>query len=287
MAKIGLIQVDVHIGGSLEEKWDRLYNLAENCLKEGADLVFMPESYQYKHCPEIKQDLNKFKKAIELWQKKCSYLAKKYHAYVVPWDYYIDENNKMYNSAYILGRDGEFIGRYCKCQLTIREQRFLSNGTDYPVFDLDIGKIGIMICFDNYYPESAAALASKGAQLILYPLWGDTFKPGWELKLKTRAIDHSLFVASCQTDKYFDTAFTAIVSPKGEIIEKLTELSSYKVVEINMNEEVISHTSGVPEYRENLKDYLHKCRNYNAFDCLTKEGVPSKSWEEIFQGNVP
>ena len=46
------------------------------------------------------------------------------------------------------------------------------------MFDLDVGRIGIMICFDNYFPESARILGLRGAQLILYPFYGDTMKPG-------------------------------------------------------------------------------------------------------------
>ncbi|MBQ8525159.1 MAG: carbon-nitrogen hydrolase family protein [Clostridia bacterium] len=110
-----------------------------------------------------------------------------------------------------------------------------------------------MICFDNYFPESAAALGAKGAQLILYPLYGDTLKIDWELKLRTRAIDHALYIAPCQIDKYFDVAYTGVVDPEGNVVEKLTEVSSYKVVEIDLDKEVITNTMAVPGRKDRRK----------------------------------
>ena len=218
------------------------------------------------------------------WQERCAELARKYHAYVVPWDYYVGEDGRVRNSSYILDRDGNFIGRYCKCNLTASEQKKgLVHGTEYAVFDLDIGRVGIIICFDNYFPEAAASLGNSGAQLILYPLYGDTLKPQWEMKLRTRAIDHSLYMASCQLDPFWDIAYTGIVDPEGNVIEKLDSANSYRVVEIEMGKTVRTNTSATPFCSEDLREYLHKCRNYRSYGSLASEGTMPKEWNEIFE----
>ena len=284
VAKIGLIQVPPPEQYSMDEKHDIMYNLAENCLKEGADIVLFPEAYQYTDCRHILQDPEWLKKTASEWKARLSELAKKYHAYLAPWDYHMDEEGRKYNSAYILDRNGEEVGRYFKCNLTIGEIQWeLTHGCDYPVFDLDFGKVGIMICFDNYFPESAAALANRGAQLILYPLYGDTLKPEWEMKVIMRAIDHSLYVVPCQLDRFYDIAYTGIVAPGGEVIAKMDQPNTWKVVEIDMEKEVFTNTLVVPGRVENIRDYLHKCRNYKAFSALTEEGTKPKTWEEIYR----
>ncbi len=289
MAKIGLIQVEfIEEGQTTEERFKMLYNLAECTLKEGADLVFMPEAFQYLSCREIIYTPEKLDEVSGKWKQRLSELAKKYKAYVVPWDYY-HKDGKVYNSSYILDREGNEIGRYCKCNLTHNELEIkgLERGKEYPVFDLDIGRVAIMICFDNYFPEVAAAYGCQDVDLLLYPLYGDTLKPQWEHKMRARAIDHSMYVASCQLDKKFDIAYTGIVDKYGEVVAKIEKSNSYKVVEVDLKHRVHTHTGGRAEYQEDIHNYLHRCRNYESYKAVVREGTPSKDWEEIFLGKVP
>lgn len=281
MAKIGLIQVDNRMASGIRERQDALISLATACLNEGADLVFFPEAFQYVEHREVIRDPALLQQLTSEWKARCAALAQKYSAYIVPWDY-LSEDGKIYNASYILDRKGNEIGVYHKCNLTRSEmERGITNGNDYPVFDLDFGRVGIMICFDNYFPESAAALANRGAQLVLYPLYGDTLKPQWDMKLRARAIDHSMYVASCQLDPYFDVAYTGMVDPTGNVTVKLDTVNSHRVVEIEMGKVVCTNTANLPGHRENLHEYLHKCRNYHAFSSLASEGTEPKSWEEI------
>ena len=284
MAKIGLIQVDNKMVCDIEKRQNSLIELGTKCLEEGADLVFFPEAFQYVGNRQVVREPDRMKEIAEEWKERCAALARIYHAYVVPWDYYVGEDGRVRNSSYILDREGEFVGRYCKCNLTASElKRGLVQGTDYPVFDLDIGRVGIIICFDNYFPEAAAALGNRGAQLILYPLYGDTLKPQWEMKLRTRAIDHSLYMASCQLDPFWDIAYTGMVDPEGNVISKLESANSYRVVDIEMGREVRTNTSLTPSCSEDLREYLHKCRNYRSYTALATEGTTPKAWEEIFE----
>ena len=163
--------------------------------------------------------------------------------------------------------------------------RGLSNGEDFPVFDLDIGKIGIMICWDNYFPESARCLGNNGAELVLYPLYGDTLIPQWEIKLRARAIDNVMHIACTQIDENNDVAFTGIVAPDGEIIERFRE-PSYKVVEIDIGKPWITHTTGFAAYSENIKQMTERCRRPQTYGAIYN-APKIESWEDIFYGNEP
>ena len=284
-AKIGLIQVDQRAEDGYKRRTDILYDYAEKCFKSGADLVFFPEAYQHVPDRSIVKDHPRLERISSEWKTRCSELARRYHAYLVPWDYEL-KDGKVYNSSYILDRDGVEIGRYRKVHLTYGEQmRGLSGGDDFPVFDLDIGKVGIMICWDNYFPESARCLGNNGAELVLYPLYGDTLVPQWELKLRARAIDNVMHIACTQIDGYCDGAFTGIVAPDGEIIERFRE-PSYKVVEIDIGKPWITHTTGNPAYFENIKLMTERCRRPEAYGAINN--LPkTESWENIFYGKVP
>ena len=284
MARIGLIQVDNRMDKDITARQDVLISLAEKCLTDGADLVFFPEAFQYVYHREVIRDKDAFRKLSAEWQQRCAALAKKYNAYVVPWDYEIDEDGRIYNSSYILDRQGNFIGRYRKCNLTHGElEKGLTRGTDYPVFDLDIGRVGILICFDNYFPESCAALGNRGAQLVLYPLFGDTLSPQWEMKLRTRAIDHSLYMASCQLQPYWDKAYTGMIDKEGNVIARLDAINTYTVCEVELSVPVLTNTAVIENRQEDLREYLHKCRNPKAFTSLATEGTAPKEWDEIYK----
>ena len=285
MAKIGTFQLSV-FEGTLEEKQELLLTYSEKCLKEGADLVLMPEAYQYTSCKGILKDFPKLRGINAEWMCRCSELARKYHAYVVPWDYWV-EDDKVYNSSYILDREGNLVGRYDKCNLTYFEHvDGITQGMGYKVFDLDIGKVGIMICFDNYFPETTAILGSKGAQLVLYPLYGDTVKPQWELKFRTRAVDYSMCIVSNQIDCRYDTAYSGAVDQYGNVVARLEGPGMHTVVELDLNHRVKSHTF-TGQTGEDLRDYLHKLRNYQSYGDIVQEGYESKAWEEIFTDCVP
>ena len=79
------------------------------------------------------------------------------------------DSDTFYNSAVLTGPDG-FIGCYRKTHLFFEENLFFAPGdTGFQVWDTPIGKIGIMICFDWFFPESARTLALNGAEVIAHP----------------------------------------------------------------------------------------------------------------------
>lgn len=282
--KIGLIQVNHIMEESREKKYSRLLCLAENCLKEGAELVFFPEAYQYTGEREIVKDLKELKNAAQSWKERCSELARRYHAYVVPWEYEAGEQGRVYNSSYILDREGKEIGRYRKCHLTYGEQLKLERGSEFKVFELDFGKVGIMICFDNYFPENARVLGVLGAELVLYPLYGDTLIPQWETKLRARAMDNSMYIASCQIDMGAmekGICFSGLVDPEGNILSRLSEPDSFRVVEIEVGKQVITNLNNGEGMHENLKYLLERSRNPGAYGPLVAEPENQRAWEEI------
>lgn len=77
------------------------------------------------------------------------------------------EGALLHNSAVILGRGSA--GRYRKTHLWDREKRLYEPGRELPVFGTRFGKIGLLICYDAWFPEAARTLALKGAQMICVP----------------------------------------------------------------------------------------------------------------------
>ncbi len=127
-----------------------------------ADLALLPEIFNGK-TPKDPEILNGPSGTL-MAQK-----AKQWHMYVTG-SYYEKRDGKIFNTAPLFDRQGKLIGTYSKMELYDPEEtEGVTPGTELPVFDTDFGKLGIMICYDSWFPEVTRLLAYKGAELVVLP----------------------------------------------------------------------------------------------------------------------
>jgi len=83
------------------------------------------------------------------------------------------DGDALYNTAFVIDEKGELIGRYRKVhvpQLPLWEERsYFTPGDEFPVFQTRYGKIGVLLCWDIFFPEAARVLALKGARIVFTP----------------------------------------------------------------------------------------------------------------------
>lgn len=137
---------------------------------------------------------------------------------------------KLHNLAVIVGRDGSLLGSYAKVHPVRTEmERGVVPGESFVTFQLDFGRIGVMICHDNSFVESARCLALEGAEIIFWPHmqggWGDVI---WDVTLRSRAVDNSVWLASASygvTGKAWRPGMiqgrSGLVSPDGTILAEV------------------------------------------------------------------
>lgn len=101
---------------------------------------------------------------------------------------------RIYNTAVLLGRKGELIGRYRKTHVPLGEAVAVSPGHAYPVFRTDFGVVGMLICWDMIFPEVARILALRGAELLLFPTLGLGPERIGEAMLSVRAVDNRVYI---------------------------------------------------------------------------------------------
>jgi predicted amidohydrolase len=137
-------------------------------------------------------------------------VARKKQTYIVA-GIYEREGQAVYNTAVLIDRKGHVAGKYRKVYLPREEYEVgLTPGSDYPVFQTDFGKIGVMICWDVQYADPARGLVLGGAEIILLPIWGGNQTLG-----KARAIENQVFIASSGYDYP-----TYIMDPLGEVLSE-------------------------------------------------------------------
>lgn len=152
-------------------------------------------------------------------------LAKEKNAYLVA-GIYEREGRAVYNTSVLFDRSGRLIGKYRKVYLPREElEGGITPGDSYPVFPLDFGRVGMMICYDVFFPDPARALAVQGAELILMPIWG-----GPERLAVARALENRVFLAASGYDHP-----TYVMDPDGEILASASEEGSVAVATIDLN----------------------------------------------------
>jgi predicted amidohydrolase len=125
-----------------------------------------------------------------------------------------DDRGIHYNTQFIVGPDG-YLGKQRKVHLSADEYFYFRGGTALPVIDLPFARVGIIICYDNTFPEMARCLAVDGAELILAPhaarfgKWPaeladrqksvQRVKAQWSRVHACRAYDNGCYVAVCNT----------------------------------------------------------------------------------------
>ncbi len=137
------------------------------------------------------------------------------------------DGERFYNSAVLSGPDG-FIGVYRKTHLFYEERLYFTPGdTGFRVWDTAIGRVGIMICFDWFFPESMRALALSGAEIVAHP--SNLVLPFCPDSMPVRCLENRVFAVTANRtgteDRKGAGALTfigksEIVSPLGEILTR-------------------------------------------------------------------
>jgi predicted amidohydrolase len=151
--------------------------------------------------------------------------ARKHHLYLVA-GLYERQGKAVYNTSVLIGCDGKLVGKYRKVCLPREEiDAGLTPGKEYPVFDTDFGRVGMMICWDVHFPEVARELAAQGAEVILMPIWG-----GNKTLAKARAIENQLYLVASGYDFK-----TAIFDQAGEALAETTKDPGVIIKEVDLN----------------------------------------------------
>jgi len=222
---------------------DNLNRIEEMLVGKSADLFVLPElfatGYRFKNMDEAHQ----FAEPVPggMTSSFLLSLAKKNNAHFIAGLVEI-EGDRIYNSSVILGAKG-FIGRYRKIHLFDTEKSCFHTGRDAPpVFDLDGVKVGVMICFDWRFPETARSLALKGADIIAHP--SNLVLPHCPQAMITRCLENRIFAITADRvgeeeripgEKLTFIGQSQVVDPDGNILVRASETAEeVHIIEIDL-----------------------------------------------------
>jgi agmatine deiminase len=208
--KIGLVQMSMT--ADAEKNTSTAVRMIADAADDGAEIVCLPELFNSLYFPqEEKREESVIAETIPgLTTRALSEAARENHLVLVGGSIYEKAGPNSYNTSVVFDRTGKMIGRYRKVHIpqdpSFYEQNYFTSGGDYTVLDTSVGKIGVLICFDQWYPEPARVNRLMGAQILFYPTaigWVRGVEPvegdwheAWEIVQRGHAIANSVVVAA-------------------------------------------------------------------------------------------
>jgi predicted amidohydrolase len=236
--------------------------LIEEAAKQKADLAVLPETLTQTNTGKTYAEV-----AEPIPGPSTEYfstLAKQYKMHLVV-GLLERVEHVVYNVAVLIGPEGEIIGKYRKVCLPRPEVEWgVTPGTEYPVFDTRFGKVGMMVCYDGFFPEVARELANRGAEVIAFPVAGCN-----PLLAAARACEnHAYVVSSTYCDVSANWMISGIYGHQGEVLAQATKWGSVAVAEVDL---------GDPTIWGNIGDYKAQLLRHRPATADEQKAVAAQS----------
>lgn len=176
MRNVTVAAIQMSIPETPEKSVEKAEKLVREAAAEGANVILLPELFEnWYFCQERRYD--SYKLALPLEEnpavRRFQTVAKELSV-VLPISFYEQDGNVLYNSVAMIDADGSVMGVYRKTHIPddhfYQEKFYFTPGdTGFKVFETRFGTIGVGICWDQWFPETARCMAVQGAEILLYP----------------------------------------------------------------------------------------------------------------------
>mgnify|MGYP000593229224 CR=1 FL=1 len=176
MRKVKVAAVQMRCTRDVNANIANAEGLVRKAAADGAQIILLPELFERQYfCQERQYEYYEFAKPVEENDavKHFAKVAEELKV-VLPISFYEKDGKRLFNTVAILDADGTNLGIYRKTHIPddhyYQEKFYFTPGdTGFRIFETRYGKIGIGICWDQWFPESARCMALQGAELLFYP----------------------------------------------------------------------------------------------------------------------
>ena len=149
----------------------------------------------------------------------CS-AAAKHKLWIIPGSLYEKRDGAIFNTTPVINPQGEVIARYRKIFPFLPYERSIEPGNEFVVFDVpEVGRFGISICYDMWFPETTRSLVSLGAEVILHPTMTNTIDRDPEIAIaRASALVNQCYFVDINVAGNLGVGQSVICGPGGEVI---------------------------------------------------------------------
>ena len=176
MSKIKAAAIQMKCSTNPKESLSHAEEMVREAAANGANVILLPELFEREYfCQQRRYDFYQYAKTVE--ENKAVQMGKrlaKELQVVLPISFYEKDVNNLYNSVACIDADGTLLGVYRKTHIPddhyYQEKFYFTPGdTGFKAFKTRYGTIGIGICWDQWFPETARGMAVQGAEILFYP----------------------------------------------------------------------------------------------------------------------
>lgn len=259
MKRITVAAVQMYCNRPVEENITEAEARIREAAAQGAQIILLPELFENRYfCQERNYAYYNMATSVEENPaiNRLREVAREWKV-VLPVSFYEKDGNVTYNSVAIIDADGSILGVYRKTHIPddhfYQEKFYFTPGnTGFRVWDTAYGRIGVGICWDQWFPEAARINALKGADVLIYPTaigWDckepeslyERQKDSWMTVMRGHAIANRLFVVAANRigteDDLTFWGHSFVSAPDGFVIEDLkSDFLGASITEIDLSE---------------------------------------------------
>ena len=263
--KTKLATASMNVAFDKQANLTKYLSFIDEAAAQGADLLVLPEQSLQGYLPSMTQfDMAHYKyqydnaetvpdgESVRAITQKA--VEKKIYIVFGMTEKDADIDYKLYNSAVLVGPEG-YVDKYRKVHLPLDELHIYYAGEEFPVYQTKIGRIGLLICYDKAFPESARISALSDAEIIVTPLAWPHYSPEYfsapekdpnldehRLYDRVRAMENQIFFISsnqfgnCGKSDYLGNS--NIVGPNGAILATTGYAEGIAYAEVDIKQDI-------------------------------------------------
>jgi len=219
-------------------------------------------------------------------------MAARHKIWLVPGSVYEKVGDKIYNTSMVIDPNGTVVGRYRKMFPFLPYEAGVEAGDKFLIFDIpDVGRFGVSICYDMWFPETTRTMAVLGAEVILHPTLTGSIDRDIELSItKASAAINQCFIFDINGLGAGGTGHSIVCGPDGHVIYQAGSNEEIIPIEINIDDCRWGRERGVRGLGQPLKSFrdsemvfniYQPDADYSYLDSLgTLEKMKRREWKD-------
>jgi predicted amidohydrolase len=192
-----------------------------------------------------------------------------YHGvWLLPGSLFERVDDRIYNTAPVIGPDGRVIARYRKMFPFAPYEHDVDQGTEFCVFDVpEVGRFGLSICYDIWFPETTRTLTSMGAEVLLHPVLTGTIDRDIELSIaRSTAAMFQCYVFDINGLGAGGVGRSCVIDPAGCILYQAAGQEEFIPIEIDLEVVRRQRETGIRGLGQPLKSFRDRATDFDVYD---------------------
>lgn len=195
-------------------------------------------------------------------------LAAKHRVWIIPGSYFVHRQDRTYNHSIVIDPAGEIVGRYDKMFPFMPFEQGVAGGTDFLSFDVpEVGRFGLSICYDIWFPETTRTLTSAGVEVLIHPVLTGTTDRKAELAIvPATAAMFSCYVIDVNGLDAGGVGRSLVADPTGNVMHQCGQTAEIFPINIDLGLVRQVRTEGANGLGQVLKSYRDRAVAFTTYE---------------------